>query len=130
MAATVERAGGENGRCHVRLGEFVLAARTRAAPQRGSVRLAIRPERVHLRPREATGANHMPGMVERVVFLGPTRQTHVRLADGQALQALERNDGGRAPHTQGEPVSVELPADALRVLPEGPPSGDGDAAQA
>jgi spermidine/putrescine transport system ATP-binding protein len=120
MEATVERPADGDGLCSVRLGEFVLAARASKTTAPGSVKLAIRPERVHLLPRETVGANHIPGMVERVVFLGSTTQTHVRLANGVALQALERNDGRRSPYRQGSPVSVELPAEALRVLPDCP----------
>jgi hypothetical protein len=57
-------------------------------------------------------------MVERVVFLGSTTQIFLRLATGSALQTLVRNDGGALPYSQGTPVSVDLPADALRVLPD------------
>jgi hypothetical protein len=57
-------------------------------------------------------------MVERLVFLGSTTHVYVRLATGSALQALLRNDGGAVPYSQGTPVSVDLPADALRVLPD------------
>jgi len=42
----------------------------------------------------------------------------VRLATGSALQALVRNEGSGVPYSQGTPVSVGLPADALRVLPD------------
>ena len=38
--------------------------------------------------------------------------------DVDALQALVRNDGGAVPYNQGTPVTVGLPADALRVLPD------------
>jgi hypothetical protein len=34
------------------------------------------------------------------------------------LQALVRNDGASLPFSQGTPVSIQLPADALRVLPD------------
>ena len=57
-------------------------------------------------------------MVERLVFLGSTTHVYVRLATGSALQTLVRNDGAALPYSQGTPVSVGLPADALRVLPD------------
>lgn len=60
----------------------------------------------------------MPGMVERVVFVGSTTYVHVRLATGSPLQALVRNDGNALPYRQGTPVSIALPAEALRVLPD------------
>ena len=62
------------------------------------------------------GVNHLPGMVERLVFLGSITHIYVRLATGSALQALVRNEGEPVPYSQGTPVSVGLPADALRVL--------------
>jgi hypothetical protein len=57
-------------------------------------------------------------MIERLVFLGSTTQVFLRLATGSALQTLLRNDGTAMPYSQGTPVSVGLPADALRVLPD------------
>jgi spermidine/putrescine transport system ATP-binding protein len=121
MDAHVERAGsgqGGRGSCELRMGDFTLQAQAGQLDATGAVKLAIRPERVHLRPHEAGGANCLPGMVERLVFLGSTTHVYVRLATGSALQALLRNDGGAVPYSQGTPVSVDLPADALRVLPD------------
>ena len=45
-------------------------------------------------------------------------QIFLRLATGAPLQALVRNDGPALPYSQGTPVSIGLPADALRVLPD------------
>jgi spermidine/putrescine transport system ATP-binding protein len=118
MDAQVERAGNGQGPCHLRMGDFTLQAQAGQLGATGAVKLAIRPERIHLRPHEAGGANCLPGMVERLVFLGSTTHVYVRLATGSALQALLRNDGGAVPYSQGTPVSVDLPADALRVLPD------------
>jgi hypothetical protein len=55
-------------------------------------------------------------MVERVVYVGSTMQVIVHLAPGQTLQAWVQNQGEGIPYAQGHPVSVHLPADALRVL--------------
>jgi len=57
-------------------------------------------------------------MVERLVFIGSTTHVYVRLATGSALQALVHNDGSTLPYSQGTAVSIQLPADALRVLPD------------
>jgi hypothetical protein len=57
-------------------------------------------------------------MVERLVFLGSTTQVFLRLATGSALQTVLRNDGRALTYGQGTPVSVGLPADSLRVLPD------------
>ena len=76
------------------------------------------PPVLHLHPHDASGPNHVPGMVERLVFLGSTTQIFLRLANGAPLQTLVRNDGSPLPWGQGTPVSIALPADALRVLPD------------
>jgi spermidine/putrescine transport system ATP-binding protein len=121
MDAHVERSGdgpGGRGSCHLRLGEFTLEAKAGQLDATGAVKLAIRPERIHLQPYESRGVNCVPGMVERLVFLGSTTHIYVRLATGSSLQALVRNAGDPVPYSQGTPVSVGLPADALRVLPD------------
>ncbi len=119
MDAQVEPGRAAQGPCRVRLGDFVLDAEAGDLDATGGVKLAIRPERIHLHPYdEAGGANRVPGMVERLVFLGSTTHIYLRLANGSALQALVRNDGAALPYSQGTPVSVGLPADALRVLPD------------
>jgi len=119
MDAEVDPDGSGHGPCRLRLGDFMLEARAGQLDARGAVKLAIRPERVHLHPYEdAAGPNRVPGMVERLVFIGSTTHVYVRLATGSALQALVRNDGSALPYSQGTAVSVALPADALRVLPD------------
>ena len=117
MDAQVER-GGNGAGCCLRLGDFLLQAEAGRMDATGAVKVAIRPERIHLHPHESDGANRVPGMVERLVFLGSTTQVFLRLANGSALQTLVRNDGGTLPYRQGTPVSVDLPAAALRVLPD------------
>jgi spermidine/putrescine transport system ATP-binding protein len=110
--------GDNGGPCRVMLGDFVLEAEAGRLDAKGDVKVAIRPERVNLHSYESTGANRVPGMVERLVFLGSTTHVYVRLATGSPLQALLRNDGQALPFSQGTPVSIQLPADALRVLPD------------
>jgi spermidine/putrescine transport system ATP-binding protein len=123
MDAEVDRCGGGAAPCRLRLGDFTVDARAGHVDATGPVRLAIRPERVDLHPHGEPGDNRVPGMVERVVFLGATTHVHVRLATGSPLQALVRNDGRPLPYAQGTPVSIALPADALRVLPASAPAG-------
>ncbi len=118
MDATVEPGGHERGSCRLRLGDFTLEAQAGQLGATGAVKVAIRPERVHLQPHETSGANRLPGMIERLVFLGSTTQVFLRLATGSPLQTLVRNDGAELPYKQGTPVSVGLPADSLRVLPD------------
>jgi spermidine/putrescine transport system ATP-binding protein len=71
---------------------------------------------VRLEPHESTGENRVPGMVERVIYLGNSNQVIVGLANGDKLQALVQNTGDELAYKQGDPVRVELPAEALRVL--------------
>jgi spermidine/putrescine transport system ATP-binding protein len=118
MDARVESSGNGREPCRLRLGDFTLEAAAGKLDATGAVKVAIRPERIHLHAYETSGANRVPGMVERLVFLGSTTHVYIRLATGSALQALVRNDGPALPYSQGTPVSVGLPADALRVLPD------------
>jgi spermidine/putrescine transport system ATP-binding protein len=105
-----------NGRCKVRLGDFQLMAGQGESDARGEARIVIRPERVGLEAQGATGENRVPGMVERVVYVGSILQVIVHLAPGQTLQAWIQNQGEGLPYEQGTPVSVYLPVEALRVL--------------
>jgi spermidine/putrescine transport system ATP-binding protein len=120
MDSTATAAAG-GGPCRVRLGDFELAADQGETGCTGPVKLAIRPERVRILPYEATGANHIPAMVERLVFLGSSTQVILRLAHGAEIQALFQNLGDPPAYQQGTAVQVLLPADALRVLPLGTP---------
>ena len=94
----------------------------------GPARIVIRPERVELEAREAaSGPNRLPGMVERLVYVGSAVQVIVRVATGEVLQVLVPNTGKALPYEQGTPVQVHLPVDALRVLaaPSGKRAGAG-----
>jgi spermidine/putrescine transport system ATP-binding protein len=116
MAAQAE--GAADRSCRVRLGDFPLLASKGNLGATGRVRLVIRPERIELEPHGTTGQNRVPGMVERVVYVGATTQVIVRLAPGETVQMLLKNEGGELPYQQGTPVSVHLPSAALRVLSE------------
>jgi spermidine/putrescine transport system ATP-binding protein len=118
MDAQVQPRGDRTDCCLLRMGDFTLEAAAGRIDATGAVKLAIRPERLHVEPYESGGANRVPGMVERLVFLGSTTHVYVRLATGSTLQTLVRNDGAELPYTQGTPVNVAIPADALRVLPD------------
>jgi spermidine/putrescine transport system ATP-binding protein len=114
------KAGGGNGggRCRLRLGDFELEASGGDTAATGDVRVVIRPERVRLEPYGTTGPNRVPGMVERLVYQGPSTQLVVRLANGDPLHALVQNQGEPMSWEQGTAIAVHLPADALRVLRE------------
>jgi spermidine/putrescine transport system ATP-binding protein len=109
--------------CVIRVGDFRLSAAGGDVDATGPVKVVVRPERVSLEPYGATGENLVPGMVERVVYTGPTVQLMVRLAPGATVQVMLPNRGDASSYEQGTPVSVVFPPDALRVL-----RGDGQPA--
>src|SRR5206468_9543787 len=115
MDGRAER-GSADGSCRVRLGDFGLTARRGDLDAAGPVKLVVRPERVSIEPHGGTGQNKMPGMVERLVYSGPTTQVIIRLAPGHLVQAMIPNRGDDVTYEQGTPVTVFLPPDALRVL--------------
>jgi len=104
------------GGCLVRLGDFQLLAGTGDVGAKGDVVVVVRPERVQLADEASTGENAVPGMVERVVYVGATSQVIVRLPFEQSIQVLVANQGHREQLGAGQRVSVHIPPDALRVL--------------
>jgi spermidine/putrescine transport system ATP-binding protein len=112
-----EAESGSGSSVAIRLGDFVVQSSVGDTKARGPVKVTIRPERVLIDEHGADGENSVPGMVERVVFVGPTIQLLVRLAPGELIQASVPNRGEGGPgYTQGRPVTVRMPPDALRVL--------------
>ena len=108
------------------LGDFRLVARSGDTAARGAITCLVRPERVRLESFESQGPNCLPGIVERVVFLGHSVQIIVRLAVGQSVTALIPNHGEAVPYSQGSAVQVHLPADAVRVLGAAPAAASPD----
>jgi spermidine/putrescine transport system ATP-binding protein len=119
---TARADGAAGGVCRVHLGTFELTAGRGDVDAHGPVKLVIRPERVRLEEHGTTGENCIPGMVERVLYVGSILQVLVHLAHGETLQAWTQNQGGDPPWEQGTPVTVQLPADALRILQEQAPT--------
>jgi spermidine/putrescine transport system ATP-binding protein len=103
-------------RCRVRLGEAELEAGEGDTDARGDVKLVIRPERVRVEPQGSSGDNRLPAMVDRVVYVGSVMHVMLTLPHGQHVQAWIQNEGGGVPYDHGAPVTVHLPAEALRVL--------------
>jgi spermidine/putrescine transport system ATP-binding protein len=108
--------GGSGQPATVRLGDSTLIVDKGDTDARGDVKVTIRPERVLIEDHGSTGSNRVPGMVERVVYVGSIMQVFVHLASGQTIQAWMQNQGGGVPYAQGTPVAVNFPPDALRVL--------------
>ncbi|HEY6274984.1 MAG TPA: ABC transporter ATP-binding protein [Streptosporangiaceae bacterium] len=110
----VERGPGQA--CQIRIGESTLSVERGEVDGLGPAHAVIRPERVRIEAYGQDGPNRVPGMIERLVFLGSATQVMLRLAPGAPLQALVQNDGGEVTLSQGTPVHVFLAPDALRVL--------------
>jgi spermidine/putrescine transport system ATP-binding protein len=100
----------------VRLGAFTLHAQTIAGHASGPGRAVIRPECVELEEAGLSGPNRLPGMIDRTVFLGSTTQVMVRLPQGSVVQSLLTNAATNDPFRSGQPVTVCLPPQSLRVL--------------
>ena len=100
----------------MRFGSATLEAQVPDGCGAGPARAVIRPECVELGETGRDGANRVPGMVDRAVFLGSTTQVKVRLPHGAVIQSLVTNASVRGGLTSGQPVSVRLPPEALRVL--------------
>ena len=113
----VEVTTGGGGIGPVKLGDFTLDAqipegyRARALAARSSVPRASISKRGTL-----TGDNRIPGMVERVVYLGSTSQVYVRLPQGSVVQSLLTNAVNEEPWASGDACRVRMPSDSLRVL--------------
>jgi spermidine/putrescine transport system ATP-binding protein len=104
------------GGCQVRLGDFELLAGRGDLDAHGEVVVVVRPERVRLEAGHTAGSNSVPGMVERVVYVGAISQVIVRLPFDQSLQVMVPNQGGDERLVAGDRVSVLIPPEALRVL--------------
>jgi spermidine/putrescine transport system ATP-binding protein len=102
--------------CRLRVGERELRAECDFVGA-GAASAVVRPERLRVAPHDEVGENHIPGMIDRTVYVGSNLTVMVRLANGGVLQASVPNDGvDLDSHEQGAPVSVHVPPDALRIL--------------
>ena len=109
--------GTATGNGTFRVGDFTLEGGQGATHARGVVHAVIRPERVSIGEHGANGGNTLPGLIDRVVFVGSVLDVRVRLASGELIRSLVANDGaGRVPTVQGTPVTVHLPPEAVRIL--------------
>jgi len=127
-AETVDPDPAHPEHCTVAVGDFRLRAACGDLTASGAVKIVARPERVELLEHGAQRDNCLPGMVERTVYVGASVQVMVRLATGAQLQASIANTGTADHYQQGTPVSVHIPADALRILGSQSAPSDGAAA--
>jgi putative spermidine/putrescine transport system ATP-binding protein len=78
------------------------------------VALSVRPEDLHLRPAEETGANRIPGTITFVRDLGASIEINVRCNDQDLLAVTTPRERPNA--RLDDPVMVELPGAACVVL--------------
>jgi ABC-type Fe3+/spermidine/putrescine transport system ATPase subunit len=100
----------------------------------GAGKVIVRPERIALAPTDLlssagappSGDNVFHGLVDRVVYLGPTTHVVLRLADGQTLLVAVPNTGEplSSPFAVGTPVQASFPPEAARLLPGEPVDDD------
>jgi spermidine/putrescine transport system ATP-binding protein len=124
-----EATGRTGSACMLTVGDVPMRAVQGATDARGSVKAMIRPERVRIEEQGTTGENRLPGLVEHVVFLGSFREVRVRLLGGALVTAVQPNDGTESVQVQGAAVSVHLPAESLRVLPDAPEGVESEQAE-
>src|SRR6187402_3293611 len=92
MQASIVSTG--TGACRVAVDSYELETRGTDRDVTGEAKIVIRPERIELEEHGSpSGPNRIPGMVERVVYVGSAIQVIVRGATGEALQALVQNTG-------------------------------------
>jgi spermidine/putrescine transport system ATP-binding protein len=99
-------------RCRCMAGMEVLAVPVNGVADGAKARLAVRPEKIALRPGEA-------GIVAQAVYVGTDTNYDVELADKTRLNVRVQNAvDGRAQFAVGDRVGVELPPGAARMLLE------------
>jgi spermidine/putrescine transport system ATP-binding protein len=117
----VEVVGPDAGAVTCRLGSLPLRAVGTADAGPGKV--IVRPERISLATADSVdttpvGHNAFHGLVDRVVYLGPTTHVVLRLADGQTLLVAVPNAGEplSSPFVVGCPVRATFATEAARLL--------------
>jgi ABC-type Fe3+/spermidine/putrescine transport system ATPase subunit len=101
-----------NGGCRLLLGKHELVAGAGAVGSTGPVSVCIRPERIVI---GVLDGNTVPGVVDRVVYMGPMLQVLIDVEGIGSVQAVVPNQGTTTLR-RGDAVSVGMPQDALRVL--------------
>lgn len=100
-----------NGLVTVGTGQIALPGATD-----GEVTLMVRPEHVALGTNLPNGLN-LSGTISQIVFLGTDSHVHLALPDGGALVARVQNSlNGERNFTEGQAISIALPAEALRII--------------
>jgi spermidine/putrescine transport system ATP-binding protein len=114
--------GAAADRQSVTLGAFEILATGPEALSPGPGKVVIRPERVVVTAegQDRPDSPFVNGIVDDVVYVGPTTQARIRLPHGPAIQALIVNAEGASALTSGTAVTVSLQPEAVRLLKRDP----------
>lgn len=104
-----------NGRTVLQLGAHRLTAAV-SYPDVGPAMVSIRPERIRIVSSDQPGDNVVPAQVERLVYAGAILNVLVRVEGLTDIQVTVPNEGHAATYRPGDEVSLQFPAEALRVL--------------
>jgi|GEM_PF-54405 len=87
------------------------------------LRIAIRPEAIHLLPESAVNAGAIPAEIEEVIYLGDVIKCAARVSAHDTLVLKQANRRGVRPPEVGSRVCVGWAIEDVRVLP--PSAGEG-----
>jgi ABC-type Fe3+/spermidine/putrescine transport system ATPase subunit len=82
----------------------------------GDLKVAIRPEKLHLVAGEVGGPNTLQGVVEQVVYVGETTRYRVRINPTESLLVKVPNRSGIETLAPGTPATVEWHQDDAVVV--------------
>jgi spermidine/putrescine transport system ATP-binding protein len=97
-----------------------LADAAQAVTNAQKVTVAVRPEKMHLRPTEMDGANRLSGRVDEVVYIGTDTHYSILLSGDAKVRVREQNihPASRPLAQVGDEVAVAFEQAAARVLTE------------
>ncbi|HZT19999.1 MAG TPA: ABC transporter ATP-binding protein [Dongiaceae bacterium] len=111
LEASVDGRKGEYIHCRVADSLDFLASPAANAAAGAKVTLAIRPEKIQLRPGGTAGT------IAQTVYVGTDTNYEVRIADSLRLNVRVQNAvDGRGQYAVGDKVGIEVPAGAARML--------------
>ena len=116
LRATVREAAGEDTLIRVADAWDLVAAGANEAAADAAVLAVIRPEAIELYPAATDGAAE--GEVADVVYGGASLLYRIALAGEVSLLVEQPNLPARAPFVRGAPVWVQVPPEAVTLLPD------------
>lgn len=99
----------------VQLGGAELAT-ANPYPWPGPALVSIRPERILVLDGAEPVTNEVSATVDRLVYAGPVVSILVNVDDLYEIQVAVPNRGHHASYRHGDPIRLQFPQDALRVL--------------